>query len=746
MNLKIILSFFLSTIVFAPCVSGENISATNFSGTRSVITGWRYAPGDGANRQAKDFEDSTWQEVLPPVKLKSEDGYLWLRASLPALPSISERPIHVMLGRMDTACEVYLNGTLIGTRGHFSDPQTGSKYSTAANSPGSILIPRGLLTSDGANILAIRVNAPASFFDIPLLETGDMAAVVFDTKIVAFFNFTLYTILGALCAFIGSYFVALWIIKREDTPNLWYAISSWTIAIYFSEMGSVFPLLPYSLNRAIGKACLPISMAALVWFFVDFFKLKRSKLLISILVIAPLVTTMAFLSVRNDNAAIMDVFNKGLLFVQASIVFIIIASIRAVVRGNRGALPILVGVILGVGFGTHDVVYSVMGQKPFAWLQGIGFFCLNLSLFVSLTQRSSWLYKDLKRYSSEAENKSKQLTDYLEQISRTATSVTAISERIDTDASVAATSAIKLASETTRIQNGAETQAVAIADAGDAVIHLSQSLALVRSGVQSQAQGIHESAESISVVADEISSISESVSRTENFTRSLDGTAEAGRKASTAMNDAMDKIKTATGKIVNIVDAVEDFADRTNLLAMNAAIEAAHAGASGRGFAVIANEIKNLAAASAERAAQIRESIKDIAGRIHNGAEANTRVLESLDSVVNSARTALDSIVEVGDSLRSQAAATDRLRGSIKSLAGSASSIGDEAGRQEKDGERIRARMDELAALSKDLRSAIDGIAKENSAIADTMSRLALISGDGKEAAKTLHVLLESRE
>jgi len=169
-----------------------------------------------------------------------------------------------MLGRLDTACEVYLNGSLIGTRGHFSNPSTGSGYSTAANSPGSILIPRGLLIGAGADILAIRLNAPATTFEIPLLELGDTTAVIFDTRIVAFFNFTLYTILGALCAFIGVYFMALWIIKRKDTPNLWYAISSWAIAVYFSEMGSAFPLLPYSLNRALGKACLTISMAALV--------------------------------------------------------------------------------------------------------------------------------------------------------------------------------------------------------------------------------------------------------------------------------------------------------------------------------------------------------------------------------------------------------------------------------------------------------------------------------------------------
>ena len=159
-----------------------------------------------------------------------------------------------------------------------------------------------------------------------------------------------------------------------------------------------------------------VSLAALVAFFIDYFKLKRPKLLVGVLIALPVASLAAYLISRNDVVAMNKIFNLNLLFVQASILFVAIVSVRAVARGDRGAIPILVGVVLGVGFGTHDVIYAVMDKKPFAWLQGFGFFSMNISLFITLTQRSSRLHKELREYSKDIEDKTRQLSTYLERI------------------------------------------------------------------------------------------------------------------------------------------------------------------------------------------------------------------------------------------------------------------------------------------------------------------------------------------
>lgn len=100
------------------------------------------------------------------------------------------------------------------------------------------------------------------------------------------------------------------------------------------------------------------------------------------------------------------------------------------------------------------------------------------------------------------------------------------------------------------------------------------------------------------------------------------------------LNQAMSLIMTSTSEIGHIIDTIEDIALQTNILALNASVEATRAGASGKGFAVVAGEIRELAAKSDEATKATMELIKSSTDAVNGGSEVVQKVTESVTNVV----------------------------------------------------------------------------------------------------------------
>lgn len=162
-------------------------------------------------------------------------------------------------------------------------------------------------------------------------------------------------------------------------------------------------------------------------------------------------------------------------------------------------------------------------------------------------------------------------------------------------------------------------------------------------------------AESSNQMASTIAEISENVNRTAGLASS----AEAMAKTTNQMVCQLDESSRVIGQVVEVIRAL---ADQTNLLSLNATIESARAGEAGRGFAIVAHEIKGLARQTADATKNIEESVNEIQSNISRVVSSTTNITQSVSDVNVNMTTIAAAVEEQSGTMRSLSETASQLR------------------------------------------------------------------------------------
>ena len=274
---------------------------------------------------------------------------------------------------------------------------------------------------------------------------------------------------------------------------------------------------------------------------------------------------------------------------------------------------------------------------------------------------------------------------------------------------------------------------------GENLVMLSDSIDTVKLHVTQQTEAVQSISSAISRMTDSISSVANTAKQAQEVSQGLSERSDIGNAAVEHAVATMKDIQVVSEEVRKLLKVIQGISAQTNLLSMNAAIEAAHAGEFGAGFAVVADEVRSLASSSSSSARDIQAKIKEMMEKTTAGVEAITSAGAAFQGIRDNVIENATLVKNIYDAMIAQNEGANETKKAADDLVEAIHAIRDLAEEETEEAGKLRESMDAVVAASKSTMSAVQESLEATANMKQTVEKVDTSAAGNKESVEKIH-------
>lgn len=310
------------------------------------------------------------------------------------------------------------------------------------------------------------------------------------------------------------------------------------------------------------------------------------------------------------------------------------------------------------------------------------------------------------------------------------------SESLSSSMNESAGSIENIAENVSSINSQVANQSSIVDQTSETVMEIARNIKKLNQNVESQTQSVSVSSSSVEQMVANINSVTEILENNAINVNLLSESAEKGKVVVQKTVEMTKQIATDSAALIETSSIIRNIASQTNMLAMNAAIEAAHAGEAGAGFAVVADEIRNLAEDSNKQGKKINDVMKQLREKIGSMTEGAQEMQTQFEEIFKHTQTVSTQESVIKSAMDEQSAGSKQVIDAMNDISDITREVNASAQIMENGSNKILAEMSKLSSVTQEINNAMDEISGGVSGLNNSMQQVNQLTKENGNSIK----------